>query len=342
MSNGGGVSEPPSADAFFPIRIASLCLDTVTGFDLFLKPQGSKPPVLYRDKSLPFTEEARERLKQREITKLYVSNSQAGEYRRYVQANLRSIIADPAVDLTERAEVLYSSAQDVMKDLMEDPRSGQLFHRTNRLASDAVWFLFNQPASFGSLLKVTSYDYYTYTHCVNVFLFCVALARKMRYGEAEVLTFGTGALLHDVGKCMVPPEVVNAAGKLTPEQWEMMKKHPEFGIQVLREQGIDDPVIHDITLHHHEKVNGKGYPQGLTAKDLSVFARICTIVDIFDALTTRRTYKEAMGSFPALKLMQDKMTDELDPELFRNFIALMGTQSQEPSPKTVTPIKKAN
>ena len=314
-----------NAQEFFPIRIGSLCLDTITGFDLYLKPQGAKPPALYRDKTLPFTEEARERLKQKGITKLYVRSTQASDYRKYVQANLRSIIADPQVDVTERAEVLYTSAQDVMKTLMDDPRSGRLFDTTSKLAADAVWFLFNQPASFGSLLKVTSYDYYTYTHCVNVFLFCMALARKMSYSENEVLTFGTGALLHDVGKCMIPTDIINAPGKLTAEQWAVMKKHPEFGCQILTEQGIHDPVVHDITLHHHEKINGKGYPQGMTGRDLSRFARICTIVDIFDALTTRRVYKDAVGSFPALKLMQDAMAEELDPQLFHNFIELMGT-----------------
>ncbi len=324
MSTGGRALG--EVEGFFPVRIGSLCLDAVTGFDLYLKPQGSKPPALYRDKGLPFTEEARERLKENCITTLYVRSSQGPEYRKYVQANLRTIIADPAVDVTERAEVLYTSAQDVMKDLMEDPRSGKLFDTTSKLASDAVWFMFNQPASFGSLLKVTSYDYYTYTHCVNVFLFCMALARKMSYSENEVLAFGTGALLHDVGKCMVPPEIVNAPGKLTAEQWAVMKQHPVFGGTVLNEQGITDPMIHDITLHHHEKVNGKGYPGGLTGKDLSRFSRICTIVDVFDALTTRRTYKQAMGSFPALKLMQDQMAEELDAQLFRNFIELMGSQ----------------
>ena len=326
MAIRGSGSGPANALKFFTIRIGSLCLDTVTGFDLYLKPQGRKPPVLYRDKTLTFTEEARERLKQKGITKLYVRSTQAADYRKYVQANLRTIIADPAVDVTERAEVLYTSAQDVMKNLMDDPRSGQLFDTSNRLAADAVWFLFNQPASFGSLLKVTSYDYYTYTHCVNVFLFCMALARKMSYSENEVLTFGTGALLHDVGKCMIPEEIVNTPGKLSPEQWALMKQHPEFGCQILAEQGINDPVIHDIALHHHEKVNGKGYPRGLTGKDLSRFARICAIVDIFDALTTQRTYKDAMNSFPALKLMQDAMAEELDPQLFRNFIELMGSQ----------------
>lgn len=337
--SGSGVSGP---GGFFPISISSLCLDTVTGFDLFLRPQGGKPPVLYRDKTLPFTEESRNRLRQNGITKLYVSNAQAGVYRTYVQSNLRSIVSDPSVELTERAEVLYTSAQDVMKDLMDDPRSGQLFDRTSRLASDAVWFLFNQPASFGSLLKVTSYDYYTYTHCVNVFLFCMALARKMRYGETEVLEFGTGALLHDVGKCMVPPEIVNAPGKLTPEQWSLMKQHPEFGCEVLREQGIENPVIHDITRHHHEKMNGKGYPQGVGGADLSTFARICAIVDIFDALTTRRTYKEAMGSFPALKLMQDAMAEELDPALFRNFIELMGSEAKKAQKTAARPASTSN
>jgi putative nucleotidyltransferase with HDIG domain len=244
------------------------------------------------------------------------------------------IIGDPDVEIGERAEVLYMSARDVMKDLMDDPRSGRLFDTASRLASDAVWFLFNQPASFSSLLKVTSYDYYTYTHCVNVFTFCMALTRKMGYSEKEVLGFGTGALLHDVGKCMIPEEIVRAPGKLTPEQWDLMKQHPALGAQILSEQGIDDPVIHDITLHHHEKVNGKGYPGGLMGKDLSLFSRICTIVDIFDALTTQRTYKDAMGSFPALKLMQDAMVEELDPHLFRNFIELMGSHGpvvQKPS-----------
>ena len=325
MPIGGGSSDPANAADFFPIRIGSLCLDTVTGFDLYLKPQGQKPPALYRDKTLPFTEEARERLKQNSITKLYVCSTQAADYQEYVQANLRTIIADPAVDVAERAEILYTSAQDVMKNLMADPRSGQLFDTTNQLAADAVWFLFNQPASFSSLLKVTSYDYYTYTHCVNVFLFCMALARKMSYSESEILTFGTGALLHDVGKCMIPADIINAPGKLLPAQWIVMKQHPEFGCRILTEQGINDPVIHDITLHHHEKVNGKGYPQGMMGKDLSRFARICAIVDIFDALTTRRTYKNAMGSFPALKLMQDAMAEELDAQLFRNFIELMGS-----------------
>jgi len=189
-----------------------------------------------------------------------------------------------------------------------------------------VKFVFGQRDAFENLLKVTSYDYYTYTHCVNVFMFSIALAQSMGYSAHDVQSLGNGALLHDVGKCMVDPDIVNCRGKLSQEQWLQMKLHPVHGHTLLKRQGMRNSVILDVTRHHHEKLSGAGYPDGLGPSDISDGARIVAIADIFDALTTRRSYKEAINSFPALKLMREEMVKDIDADIFRAFVALMGKQ----------------
>lgn len=311
-------------DSFFPIRISSLRLDTVTDFDLFLKQRDDAEPILYRQRNLPFNDGVRERLRANKVSQLYVSATQDKEYRRYVERNLKGILDDPDIDMQERSAILYSCSLEVVKEILEDPRAGDMVSRSEVLVETAASFVFTKTGSFKHLLKVTSFDYYTYTHCVNVFVFSLALAKRLGYDDERVLSLGNGALLHDVGKCSIDPEIVNSRGKLTPAQWEQMKKHPAAGCDILREQGVTNPMQLDVVRHHHEKLTGKGYPDGLSADEISAEARISTIADIFDALTTRRSYKDAVGSFPALRLMRDEMAADLDPAMFRTFVGMMG------------------
>jgi HD-GYP domain-containing protein (c-di-GMP phosphodiesterase class II) len=320
----GGRTEKPADPNFFPIRVASLRVDTIADFDLFIQSHTSQVPVLYREKNLPFTEEDKRRLKENAVTQLYVSGHQAAQYRRYIETNLKSILADSEIPLQERSEVLYTSAMQVVKDVLAEPRAGEVLPRSKQMVENAVWFLFSQARAFENLLKVTSFDYYTYTHSVNVLVFSIGLARQMGYKEASVLDFGNGALLHDIGKCMIDPAILNFPGKLTSEQWEQIKLHPVYGYDILTGQGIRDGVLLDVTRHHHEKLTGKGYPDGLKRSEISIFVRISTIADIFDALTTRRIYKDALGSFDALKLMKAEMAAELDGGVFRSFVGMLG------------------
>jgi len=103
--------------------------------------------------------------------------------------------------------------------------------------------------------------------------------------------------------------------------------HPAYGHKILVEQGVDDQMVLDVVRHHHEKRNGVGYPDGLRGDGISFFTAVTTIADIFDALTTRRSYKDAMSSFDALRLMKEKMADELAPDLFKQFIVMIGSPS---------------
>lgn len=311
---------------YLSITLASLRTDMIADFELFL-PVKSGEPVLYRGANLPFTEEARQRVTAANHESILIRATDQAAYSRYLERNIGDILKDASLPMEKRATALYQCSQNVVKEILADPRSGEMMERAGKVVSHTVDLLFRESTSFQHLMQVTSYDYYTYTHSVNVFVFATALAQRLGVGEDELRIFGQGALLHDVGKSKINPDIVNARGKLTNEQWQEMRMHTVYGDEILQSQGVTNAVILDVTRHHHEKLNGKGYPDGLKGDEISKWARICTIADIFDALTTRRSYKEAMNSFPGLQFMREHMSDELDQEYFRAFVGLMGRPS---------------
>jgi len=153
----------------------------------------------------------------------------------------------------------------------------------------------------------------------------MSLAMRLELCDGDTLfEFGMGALLHDIGKYKIDLSIVNCPGKLSREQWEEIKLHPVYGDEILRERGLPSALALDIVRHHHEKLTGLGYPDGLKAAKILPLVRVCTIADIFDALSTRRAYKDAIPTFDALKLMKQEMREELDQQYFGEFVAMMG------------------
>ncbi len=144
------------------------------------------------------------------------------------------------------------------------------------------------------------------------------------YGREEINTIGSGLIVHDIGKSLIDQRILNKPGKLNKNEWALIKEHPENGVRLLRASGqtSEDALI--VVADHHEKVDGSGYPRGLRSDAIHPYARIAALVDIFDALTTKRPYKLAEGSFPALQIMREEMGKGLDYELFEEFVLLLG------------------
>jgi putative nucleotidyltransferase with HDIG domain len=237
---------------FHPVPLTSLRIDTVTDFDLYIKPKPLSPPVLYRERNLPFTGDVIERLTASRVKSLFVSDGQEVLYRRYVEENLGSIISDKSMQVVERAQILYDSAQHAVRDIMHDPRSGDVLPRSENLVSHVINFMFNVEASFKHFLDVCSFDYHTYTHSVNVCTYSISLAQRVGFEDLSFLMeFGTGALLHDIGKSRIDDDLLNFKGTLSEEQWKIMRQHPRWGWEFLKEHGVDSEVILNVTLHHH-------------------------------------------------------------------------------------------
>ena len=176
-------------------------------------------------------------------------------------------------------------------------------------------------------------DVYTQGHCVRVADMACALWRRVSDGdEKSLFWFRIGALLHDVGKLMVPAEVLNKPGKLNNVEWELMKRHTTAGVELLAD--VEFPWdVRPIVESHHERWDGKGYPHGLVAENIPLTARVLCIADVYDALTSKRSYKQAFTHDEAMDIMRSDVGVQFDPELFKEFehIVRRGTWRNTPA-----------
>ncbi len=320
----GSQRQPSVKTDYKPIPLRILRTREVADFDIYLRPDAGGPCILYREQDVCFEEEDQARLEESGVETVYVRAAEERLYRRYIERNLVSILDDADVQNEEKAELLYGSLVWLTEDVMADPRAGDIVPRSRSMVQNTCKFLYEQRDFLQYLMRVTSYDYYTYTHSVNVFVFTMALGRRVFPKERVKNEFGVGALLHDIGKSMVDPAIINCTGKLSPEQLVIMRKHPIYSHEILAEKKDIHPVSLDMARHHHERIDGDGYPDGLRGDDVSPEVRVLTIADVFDALTTRRPYRQSMTTFPALQLMRDEMAGHIDPEFFRMFVEMMG------------------
>lgn len=312
-------------EAYIPIRIGSLRLDMSTGFDIYLEPSPGEPMVLYARRNVPFTEDARKRLEDNRVDTVYIDAAQEMVYRGYLERNLTNILNDPRVSASEKSDILYMSAQGLVKDVMENPYVDGGVTRGIEVVQNTVDLLVSEPTALRNLILTASFDYHSYTHSVNVCVYSVALATRLGVGSDRVLKdFGNGVLLRDVGLCQIEPSIVRNPGRLTEQQYNAMKEHTVLGEEILAQVGGLSENALDVVRHHHEKLNGKGYPDGLRGKEIRPLVRICTITDIFDALTTNRPFQKAVKSYRALEMMRKEMNSELDQDLLNAFIEMMG------------------
>lgn len=166
--------------------------------------------------------------------------------------------------------------------------------------------------------SIESKDAYTQGHCSRVAECACRLAEAAGMSESDLRWFRMGALLHDVGKVSVPLEILTKNGSLDDSEWGIMARHPEFGVELL--DGIEFPWdVRPMIRHHHERFDGTGYPDGLSAASIPFEARVLTIADIYDALTTTRSYRAAFSHDKAMSILRSEMGTTVDPELFRLF-----------------------
>ncbi len=166
--------------------------------------------------------------------------------------------------------------------------------------------------------SVESKDHYTQGHCQRVAFFACVLADSTGMDSRSLFWFRLGALLHDIGKIIVPTEVLNKAGNLSDEEWAIMRRHPEAGLELVAD--IDFPGdVRAIIRNHHERWDGQGYPDGLAGEDIPFAARILCVADVYDALTTARSYRDSLSHNRAARVMRESK-GQFDPQLVETFL----------------------
>ena len=310
---------------YLPIDSNSLRTDTKIGCDLYLlvKTSTDSRYILYCRGDAVFENAKREILLEKNINRLFIKKEDQRKYYDYLEKNFQDIISDTRISSDEKTRIVYSTATNLVKDLFNDPRAGNI-ERTKTFAYNMVDYILKEGRAAHGLLKIAIHEYYTYTHSVNVAAVGTLFAKDLGIGKDDLKRFCTGILLHDVGKTKISTDILSKKGKLTDEEFAKIKEHPELGVAILKETGNGFTDEYIITLQHHENYDGTGYPYGLEKEGIHRYGRIARIIDVYDALTTERSYAKAVRPFAALLEMRDKMSNCFDKELFMRFIRFSG------------------
>lgn len=240
-----------------------------------------------------------------------------------VPENLVLAIEDNSLDSKTKARAVYENSLSLMSRLLESPTAENITASKGAIKSVTDLILRDDETAHNMLL-ITSHDFYTYTHSVNVGIYSIMLAKELflHSDHHNLEELGAGFFLHDLGKVNVDPAIINKPGRLTDEEMNQMRTHPYQGYKILKAANELSEECEYIVLQHHERYDGKGYPKRLKGDEIHIYGRICCLADIFDALTAERSYKESMSKFDALKLMRDEMQNFFSKDLLEPFILL--------------------
>lgn len=224
-----------------------------------------------------------------------------------------------------RATRLFGKSKRAVSAMYSDVRLGKAIkaERLVPLVDEITDSIDRNPRAFISIAQLKTRHEYTYMHSVAVCALMINLARDLRFGESAVREAGVAGLLHDIGKALMPMEVLDKPGKLTDDEYDVMKSHPVRGHELLRQSpGVSHNAL-DVCLRHHEKFDGSGYPDGLAGERLSLFARMSALCDVYDAVTSERCYKRPWTPTEAVEAMRD-WDGHFDPEMFELFVKSVG------------------
>jgi len=182
--------------------------------------------------------------------------------------------------------------------------------------------------AFADVFRIASKSNKTYSHCVNVGLYCMYLASKLQMSLEPVKELGMGGMVADIGKKELPIELLLKPGELSPEERRVLRRHPSAGRKVLNDMKCFTPSILSMAAEHHEKFSGEGYPFGLAGEKISLFARVCAIMDAFDSLTCERTFHKPLSPIEALTVMKNDMPGHFDNRVFVNFVKTLAGAPQ--------------
>jgi HD-GYP domain-containing protein (c-di-GMP phosphodiesterase class II) len=315
-------------ELFRPIPIDVIQINEKSVVDLFIRQDDRLVPLL--EKGGVFTREHLINLNRYGARKIFIRGKENIAFAEYVSSYSDRILTDPTVPSKVKAATFYVSSVHALKKAFDDPNEERIKEIKKTLKPMLQNIMKNQ-VLLSDLFSITEYDFNTYTHSVNVGIFATSLAityykggSTVRMEELERLSYGY--FLHDIGKSKIPLSILKKKGKLSQDEWVIMKKHPEWGYTILMETGHLTEEAAYISMQHHERPDGSGYPSGMT--DIHPCARICTIADIFEALTSVRPYKTAMRPFDALKIIKNEALTEFDQSLLKTLIRLLGPQAE--------------
>lgn len=280
---------------------------------------------LYAAAGERITEAHRRSLLEHGVRHVYISARDRDRFEAYVEDHLGARLGDPRLRQAEKAKAIHASCAAIIARVFQErlPAAGgeDLQARLRTVVEEGVAFL-ARPDALKTMAAFISHDYKTWSHCLQVFVYAVALLQTYDPPREELVAAGQGALLHDIGKLNIPLHILVKTGRLTDQERQTMQQHPLHGVSLCSHLALPGLAL-NVMLFHHERMDGKGYPAGMKGADIPLAVRAVTICDIYDAITSNRPYGRALRPYRALAVMQNEMRGAIDLEVFRRFIGVL-------------------
>ena len=307
---------------YFKIRINSVHPSSPIPFDIFISL--NKKFVHYLRAGQSITPEKLYSFQQKAQDQFYIPIDQRQIYKDYVADRVRS----RDLSTMEKAVLLRESSISLVEELFENPDVATALQESRPIVNNFVDLMDEEPAAMSHLISLSSHDFYTYNHSLDVCIYALGLGQAVGFNQMDLKELGEGALFHDIGKRNVNVDIICKAGPLDDVEWAQMQKHPQFGLQILMEQDVTEGVMASC-YEHHESWSGGGYPQDLEEDEIHPMARIVAIVDTYDALTTKRTYNQPMSPKDAVQFMESKLFGKYDPDMMRAMSTVLFKMQKE-------------
>lgn len=297
------------------IRLHSLPPHKPIPFDLFVSIGGRIIHYLRAGDQMSATK--LDHFEKKAPEQFFILASERANYQKFVRDGLIS----EELNTKQKAQILRESTMVLVEELFERPDIERALQDARGVVEDFVTFMDSDAAAMVNLIGLSSHDFYTYNHSLDVSIYSLGLGQAVGFRGQELRELGLGGLFHDIGKRYIPIEIICKNGPLTDEEWVLMQKHPQFGLKILSEHKSNENVI-ACAFEHHESMQGNGYPQKLSAEEIHPMARVVAVADTYDALTTKRSYNDPMKPTDAIELMTGKLAGRWDPEVARALVAI--------------------
>ncbi|TDK68083.1 HD-GYP domain-containing protein [Sapientia aquatica] len=239
------------------------------------------------------------------------------------------VVAETPVSMDQeldRASKVVANSKRAVMSMFKEARMGNAvkLESMQPLVEEISASMARNAGALIGLARLKTKDDYTYMHSVAVCALMIALAKQLKLSEEEVKEAGMAGLLHDIGKMMIPVDVLNKPGKLTDAEFDTVKRHPMDGYEMLIKTESMSPVVLDVCLHHHEKIDGSGYPKRLDGDKISLMAKMGAVCDVYDAITSNRPYKQGWCPAESIKKMAEWSNKHFDDKVFQAFVRSIG------------------
>lgn len=305
------------------VRLRSLFPGTTLPCDFFLPGKREENESLRMAKFLTcgdeYSADLHEYLTAQGIDSVFIRQDKEEAYLAYISDYLHKNLLSSSLPPEQKAAIVYDNAEVVVKKVFREKPNRDNVALGKQLSNQMAALLTRDNVSLEALFGLYSKDYKTFNHCVQVAILGMSFGRFLGWNAEEVADFGLGALFHDVGKNSIEDAILKKPGKLEKDEFELMKKHPLLGFHQLKKADVMSADQLKVVLNHHEALDGSGYPQGLKGEEIHKYARVGRIVDVFDALISRRSYKDAVSRDEALRIMSGDMRSGFDGSLLEQF-----------------------